>query len=924
MLAWLGALACAGLVSGAAAACTYDVTPDARNHGFGATTGAVSVATSASCAWTVENNNSWITIVSGGSGTGNGVVTYALAGNPNPAARSGVLRVAGVNGVVDFTVIQAGVNCTYSIAPMDHDKCFNTTTGTVQITTQSPCPWTVDNPNNWIQITAGDGGTGSGKLFYTVLANLDQVPRTGVVTIAGQAFTIRQNPYPTVCAPDKMVVCGEPWNFDPPALIDPTARIELKDTTTNLVSCGVFTATRTWEVVDRCESRATCTQIVVGTNAPVTVICPPDRVVGCDANWTFDEPAASSPCGFQMRMMTTVTNPICGPSFLAIRTWEISDGCTNVVCRQSIIVTATPLTTACAPNRSVLSDEAWAFEPPQSSGSCGAVTRIVNTTTNAGCGGTYTAAREWEVTDGCLTNRCSQTISVTAPLLVVVCPTNRTVRCDEAWNFGTPQVTSPGGADIRLLNTTTNAGCGLALTATRSWEISDGCVTNLCAQTINVVVPPPIITCPPDVTMTLTNGMAHCPKTLTEFRFNGGTATNGSSCDTFLRYRCSETPFMPNSNGCGGIIIRTFTLTDSCSNSASCSQTIIVLGSNVTATVTASLNDGCDVPPLALQMASPVTMTATVNASVNSPSYLTTTFSNVPPGYVVTNGGPYPGWCMDYAGEIMPNTVYQATLYRSVDALPAHLPQANWDRVNYILNHKQGTSIDIQTAIWHFIGGPVPATDPVFFPATATASNLIADATANGAGFAPGPTDVYAVLMDLGFNPQSGRTNQLNIIEAACQPGDACMGGNVTLCAQVSGTGPFTYQWMKNGAGIANATNQCLVVTNLLPAEAGQYCVRVTGACSTMVACLSLPACRPGAPAPRVAAVQFVPSAGAQLTIHGKPNRTYRVLCGTEVGNNWQIIGNVLTDANGLGEFMDETAMEAQCRIYRLQDPTAP
>ena len=72
----------------ALAACTYDLTPTSRNHGFGAATSTVNVATSSGCNWTVVNNNSWIEILSGAAGSGNGTVTYAIEGKPNPGTRT--------------------------------------------------------------------------------------------------------------------------------------------------------------------------------------------------------------------------------------------------------------------------------------------------------------------------------------------------------------------------------------------------------------------------------------------------------------------------------------------------------------------------------------------------------------------------------------------------------------------------------------------------------------------------------------------------------------------------------------------------------------------------------------------------------------------------------------------------------------------
>src|SRR5437870_1234331 len=122
-------LAGVGCVDSALGGCSYDLTPTERSHGFGAATALVSVATSSGCHWTAVSTNSWISIVAGASGTGDGDVTYAVAGNPNPGTRTGIIRIASE----DFTVTQTGVTCTYSISPSNHDKCYGSTTGSVQV-----------------------------------------------------------------------------------------------------------------------------------------------------------------------------------------------------------------------------------------------------------------------------------------------------------------------------------------------------------------------------------------------------------------------------------------------------------------------------------------------------------------------------------------------------------------------------------------------------------------------------------------------------------------------------------------------------------------------------------------------------------------------------------------------------------------------
>src|SRR6185436_85862 len=51
---------------------------------------------------------------------------------------------------------------------------------------------------------------------------------------------------------------------------------------------------------------------------------------------------------------------------------------------------------------------------------------------------------------------------------------------------------------------------------------------------------------------------------------------------------------------------------------------------------------------------------------------------------------------------------------------------------------------------------------------------------------------------------------------------------------------PITYQWCKNGAAIANATNACYAVTNHTIADAGEYCVKVSNACGLSSNCTTV------------------------------------------------------------------------------------
>jgi len=53
------------------------------------------VTTTSGCAWTTSDTASWLTIASGASGTGTGMVSYRATANTSASTRSAALTVAG-------------------------------------------------------------------------------------------------------------------------------------------------------------------------------------------------------------------------------------------------------------------------------------------------------------------------------------------------------------------------------------------------------------------------------------------------------------------------------------------------------------------------------------------------------------------------------------------------------------------------------------------------------------------------------------------------------------------------------------------------------------------------------------------------------------------------------------------------------------
>jgi len=105
-----------------------------------------------------------------------------------PASRTVTIEGASQIGM-NFTA--TAVPCVYIISPLSQLFNSNGGTGSVNVTTQSGCSWTVTNNASWITITSGSSGTGNGKVNYSVAANTGS-QRTGIITIAEQMFTVTQ------------------------------------------------------------------------------------------------------------------------------------------------------------------------------------------------------------------------------------------------------------------------------------------------------------------------------------------------------------------------------------------------------------------------------------------------------------------------------------------------------------------------------------------------------------------------------------------------------------------------------------------------------------------------------------------------------------------------------------------------------------
>ncbi len=175
-------------VTQAGTACGYALTPQNEYFGPGDDGGTFAVSTAGGCSWSAVSQAPWITVNPGGSGAGNGTVSYSIVSNPDTAARIGAITVADAT----FTVTQAGQTCTYQINPSQASVSHSGVRDSASVIAPTGCAWTATSLDSWISITGGHSGSGNGTVNYSVENNPNLYARTGWMAIAGREFRVDQ------------------------------------------------------------------------------------------------------------------------------------------------------------------------------------------------------------------------------------------------------------------------------------------------------------------------------------------------------------------------------------------------------------------------------------------------------------------------------------------------------------------------------------------------------------------------------------------------------------------------------------------------------------------------------------------------------------------------------------------------------------
>jgi hypothetical protein len=165
-------------------ACSFSINPSSLT--VSPAGGSASLAVSASgpsCQWTASGLGA-----TPASGTGSGEIVIAIPASTSAAQQTLTATIGGQT----FTVTQAGTACTAALNSSGASFPAAGGTGSVNVTTPSACVYATVLGPDWISVTAGGSGVGSGTLAYSVAPNAVTLSRSGALSIGGQTFQITQ------------------------------------------------------------------------------------------------------------------------------------------------------------------------------------------------------------------------------------------------------------------------------------------------------------------------------------------------------------------------------------------------------------------------------------------------------------------------------------------------------------------------------------------------------------------------------------------------------------------------------------------------------------------------------------------------------------------------------------------------------------
>jgi hypothetical protein len=128
-----------------------------------------------------------------------GTTPTAISANISGLA-SGVTYFFIAEGTNTFGTVQGGEQsfttgaCSYGLSASSASFPASGGNGSVTLTTNAGCAWSVSGIPTWISNVTPGSGTGTQVITYSVSPNLSETTRSAILTIGGQSYTVNQDP----------------------------------------------------------------------------------------------------------------------------------------------------------------------------------------------------------------------------------------------------------------------------------------------------------------------------------------------------------------------------------------------------------------------------------------------------------------------------------------------------------------------------------------------------------------------------------------------------------------------------------------------------------------------------------------------------------------------------------------------------------
>lgn len=156
------------------------ITPASTSRDATAGVAQVQVSSLATTSWLVTPNASWISVISGGSGSGDASVTLSIGSNSSYLARTGTVQI----GSATFNVTQDGnLSPVVAISPTTATADPAGAAGSLAVTATPDAPWSAQSTVPWLILSSGQSGTGNGNVGYVATPNPTSSLRTGKILV---------------------------------------------------------------------------------------------------------------------------------------------------------------------------------------------------------------------------------------------------------------------------------------------------------------------------------------------------------------------------------------------------------------------------------------------------------------------------------------------------------------------------------------------------------------------------------------------------------------------------------------------------------------------------------------------------------------------------------------------------------------------